>query len=89
MYRQTALTKKPGKKLISVGIMKATQEKSRIQIQICRSVVHFCGPGSVPKCHTTLIITVPKFIVLLRELQCKAGHEVGLSQLRHGVAHAL
>ncbi len=78
MYLQTAIRTKSGKKLIFVNILKATDEKSRIQIQIRKPMAQICGSESVPKSQTTLIKTVPKFIVLLRELQCKAGYLVGL-----------
>jgi hypothetical protein len=67
-------------KLIFVDILKAIHEKSRIHIR--KLVVRICGSGSLPKCHTTLIKTVPKFMVLVRELQCKAGYEVGLKSIQ-------
>jgi hypothetical protein len=41
------------KKIYFVGIMKVTEEKSRIRIRISVSgfVSQWCGSGSVPKCH--------------------------------------
>jgi hypothetical protein len=60
MYLQKVNGKKLYKKLFLVAILKATNEKSRIRIQICNSVVRVSGYGSesVPKCHgsTTLIL---------------------------------
>ncbi len=56
MCLQIVISKKTWKKkIIFVGIMKAIDDKSRIQIR--KSVVRTCGSGSLPKCHgsTTLV----------------------------------
>ncbi len=67
IYLQKVISKKTLKKLVfCVGILSATEEKSRIRIRnsmvrIRRSVVriHGSGSGCVPKCYvsTTLILT--------------------------------
>ncbi len=60
MYLQKVKTKKSlKKKLFSVGILKATDEKSRIRIRIRKSVVRIRSK-MLPKCNgfTTLVKTV-------------------------------
>jgi hypothetical protein len=50
--KSTVISKKTlKKKLIFVGILSATDEKSRIRIRIRQSVVRTRGSGSVPTCH--------------------------------------
>jgi hypothetical protein len=51
MYVQNNKQKNFKKNLLSVGILKATEEKGRIRIRIRQSVVRICGSGSAPKCH--------------------------------------
>ncbi len=80
-------------KLFFVGILSATDEKSRIRIR--KSVVRIRGPGfgSVPKCHGSTTLLVKRVWSELFHLRpgwdCSPLHETGKRRQGCGKAEAL
>jgi hypothetical protein len=61
MYLQKVISEKLRKKIFFVGILKFTDEKSRIWI--FKSLVRIRGSGSVSKCHGSITLVLCIIVV--------------------------